>query len=149
MEEALEICEKSWEACVSYAVAVACLDVLRNAKGSPDQQLQVERRIKAAIEKNRNSVPLLLVLADLQEQLGRFDDAAATDRAVLVKDPTNVVALNNLAVILAWKNIQLGEALELVQRALTSGGPSPVILDTRAVVYLRQGKADLAIARPG
>jgi predicted Zn-dependent protease len=54
-------------------------------------------------------------------------------------------ALNNLAWLLAFRGKKLGEALELVNRAMAAVGPNPSVLDTRAVVELRAGQIDKAL----
>ena len=58
--------------------------------------------------------------------------------------PANVVALNNLAYLLALNGGSQAEALALIQRAIDQAGPDPEMLDTRALVYLKGGQADRA-----
>jgi cellulose synthase operon protein C len=78
-------------------------------------------------------------------RLGRYDDAVAGYRAVLVADGKNVLALNNLAWLLAWQKEGSTEALELGNRAIQVAGPQAALLDTRAVVSMARGDAWSAI----
>jgi predicted Zn-dependent protease len=56
------------------------------------------------------------------------------------------VALNNLAWLLAQQGKkQTEEALALINRALDHHGAAASLLDTRAVIYLKAGKSDLAL----
>ncbi len=145
VKEGLAICEKSWESCDPLAVAVTCLTILR-AGGVElgDQDQQVDQWMKAALAKHPERIELRHMLAELQELRGRYDDAIAMDRQNLEKDPSDVVALNNLAVLLALKTADLNEAFALVQRAIAVTGPVPELLDTRATIYLRQGRVEQA-----
>ena len=53
---------------------------------------------------------------------GELPAAERTYRAAISIDPTSAIALNNLAQTLADQN-KLGEALSIIQQALTIGGP--------------------------
>ena len=81
-----------------------------------------------------------------------YDEAAAdllqVARANDVTGITRAVVLNNLAflVALAGNEAETGvDPLKLVQEAEQILGPTADILDTRAVVYIAQGKYDAAI----
>jgi len=55
------------------------------------------------------------------------------------------VIQNNLAFLLALEGDSHEEALKLIQAAIDEAGPHPALLDTRGVVHLTGGNADLAI----
>jgi regulator of sirC expression with transglutaminase-like and TPR domain len=55
------------------------------------------------------------------------------------------MALNNLAWLLALREPHTGEALDLIGRAIELVGPEAGLLDTRAMVYLKTGRSELAI----
>ena len=74
----------------------------------------------------------LLILAARLEQAGAYDVAIASYRDVLVMQPTNVVALNNLAYALAVHAKSPAEALPIAKRAATLAPRSGTILDTLA-----------------
>jgi tetratricopeptide (TPR) repeat protein len=85
-----------------------------------------------------------LVLGGVRTALERLGEAIELYREVLKKDPNNVQAMNNLAVLLAQKSERLDEALSLVDRAISAAGPLPAFLDSRGSVYLAMGKPEMA-----
>ena len=88
----------------------------------------------------------LLILADVHIALERFDEVEALYRKVLRNDPDDVIALNNLAVLLALEEKQLDEALEFIDRAIEVAGAGPTMLDSRATVYLARKELPQALA---
>jgi tetratricopeptide (TPR) repeat protein len=143
--EALAICEKAWATCRPEAVGRASVSVLRSGHGASAQWQTVEGWIAAAIKKAPQPLGLSLLLAEVYEQQGRHEDSIQLYRGMLGQDPRNVVALNNLAYLLALKGGKAAEALTLMNRAIDQVGPADELLDTRAVVYLADKKADLAV----
>jgi tetratricopeptide (TPR) repeat protein len=144
--EALDFCERAWPVGSPEAVGAASVAVLRSAQPTDDQVTRVERWLLEAKEKNSKAASLLLQLGDLYDLRGRYDEAAKLYRQVLEQEPDNLVALNNLAWLLAHRSGSGGEALVLINRALDAHGPKPALLDTRAMVYLALGQSDRAIA---
>ena len=65
---------------------------------------------------------------------------------VLQNEPENVVAMNNMALVLAVSGRDHPEALRLVQRALEGDGEEAVLLDTRGMIYLAMGSPAKALA---
>jgi Tfp pilus assembly protein PilF len=114
-------------------------------RGTADQRRQVERWLNDAITKQPHNVMLPVLLAELYDTGGRYDDALGLYRRILKEAPGNVVALNNLAYTLALRGDGAGEAVTLVNRAIDAAGPVPELLDTRAVVYLMTQQTDLAV----
>ncbi len=85
-------------------------------------------------------------LADIYENHYAFDEAIALYKAVLLKNPVNQLAANNLASILvAHKNDEanLKLALELVSGFESS--KNPVYLDTLGWVLYKTGNVNKAI----
>src|SRR5262249_25690505 len=66
-------------------------------------------------------------------------------REVLKRNGSEVLALNNLAFLLALRSGKADEALRLLDRAVEVKGPHPDLLDTRAVVLLSARRTDEAI----
>ena len=145
VEEALALCEQSWRTCPPEAVAAASVGVLRAGQGDARQCQAVERRLQEAVARKPESPVLLLALAELHDLQGRYPEAEASYRAVLLRDGNNVVALNNLAWLVALKFGKGAEGLELSNRALAGAGPLPDLLDTRAAVHLTLGQAGPAL----
>ena len=105
--------------------------------------------VAAAAAKTPSSLGMLVFQAQLKEYDNRHGDAAADYRRLLDRDGRNVIALNNLAFILALKDGNTEEALALVNRAIEIAGPHPELLDTRAVVHVKAGNAPLAVEDMG
>jgi len=85
--------------------------------------------------------------ADIQLQramlllkLNRSIEARDALRQVIEEDPNNAAALNALGFTLADEHINLNEAEQLVQKALTLEPDNAAYLDSLGWVYYRQGK---------
>jgi tetratricopeptide (TPR) repeat protein len=129
-------------------VARVSVAALRGGKPTAAQIERVEGWLVEARGKDPKSSLLLLLQAELQDRRGRHAEAVALYRGVLEREPRNVLALNNLAFQLALRRddpATASRALALIQEAVDEAGPQADLLDTRAVIYLTQGKADLAI----
>jgi tetratricopeptide (TPR) repeat protein len=130
-------------------VATAIARVL-GATGDKQAFLMGEDILRATLEHNPRSLPALMLLAMMMQQVDRNVEAAKLDRQILEIDPKSVIALNNLAWILADQENQppqqYQEALELAQRGLTLVPDYVDLLDTRGYAYYRLGDFDKAMA---
>ena len=124
----------------------ASLALLREAQPTAEQCACVERLLKDGLARDPKSVTLQIQLADLHDLRGQFREAEDLYRKVLRQEPDNVMALNNLAWLLAQRAGKGGEALPLINRAIDQLGPRAELLDTRAVVYLALGRSAAAVA---
>ncbi len=86
-----------------------------------------------------------LLLADLETKAGQQSEAILHYRTVLGLDPTNIVALNNLAYYLANNIGQIDEALRLAQEASQAAPEDPGVEDTLGWVLYRKGIYHLAL----
>ena len=84
----------------------------------------------------------LVWLASFQEAAGARDDAAATYRAALEKEPGNWVALNNLASLLTATAPD--EAVQLAGQAAALAPDSAAVRDTLGWAQLQAGALDQA-----
>lgn len=82
----------------------------------------------------------LLVLSSAQEQAGDLKDAEESLRRILVKEPDNATALNNLGYFLTERNEKLADALVMIQRAVKAEPGNPSFLDSLGWVYFRLGQ---------
>lgn len=144
--EALSCCEQALQQkAVPEGVAQVMTAVLRETP-SEDQSKRVEKSLKEMLAKKPESIPLLVCLADLYDLRERFAEAEALYRQVLRKDEDNLIALNNLAWLLAFKKLPArAEALAVINKAIDRVGPSPELLDTRGVIYLMLSQSDRAL----
>jgi len=144
--QALEACARIRASHPPLKVAGATVSVLRAAQADAAQCQEPIAWLKQLLAKDGTSTMLALHLADLEDLCGRYDEAEKLYRAVLQREPGNVVALNNLAWFLAQTPAKANEALPLIQRAIDQLGPQPDLLDTRSTVYLALNRTELAIA---
>jgi Tfp pilus assembly protein PilF len=142
--EALAICEKAWADSAPEPVARVSVTVLRTGQAAPSQWQAVEANIAAAIKKTPKTLGLPLVLAELYEYQNRPDDSIRLYRGLLKQHPENAVFLNNLAFLLALHQGETTEPLRMVNRAIELAGPIGEMLDTRAVIYLKNREPRLA-----
>lgn len=129
---------------------MALLRKARVANVSADAWKAAASRMAAwfqgALKQQPQSVALRLQFADLHKMLDRPQEAEKLYRAVLQQEPRQVVALNNLAWLLAEQNVKSDEALSLIDRVIEYYGPRPEFLDTRTVVLLNLGRHEAAVA---
>ncbi len=97
--------------------------------------------LKSALTQNPNSLVLLKSLASYSQANGQVDVAIRAYEAILRHNPTNILAANNLAYLLADKKgdyQSLETALSLTQDFETTT-QNPLLLDTVAWVYYKTG----------
>jgi tetratricopeptide (TPR) repeat protein len=153
LKESLELFEGGLTKCPPEAVCGASLAVLHavetNNRVAPDAWQQfgarVEQWLKGELQKTPENVVLQLQLADLLDLLGRAAEAETVYRQVLKQDGRNLVALNNLAWLLAQRSGGSEEGMKLINQAIELYGARPVFLDTRAVLALGLGQTPQAI----
>ncbi len=92
--------------------------------------------------KNPEDLISTLALANAYSREGRIDDAIARYEQVLQKDDKNVFALNELAWFLRDKEPE--RALAYAKRATEIEPESPAVLDTLAIVLLKNGDIERA-----
>lgn len=142
---ALALCDRARETCVPETVAAATVTLLREAKADEPQCASFETWLRAQCAKQPKLVRLWLNLAALQDLRGRYEESEALCRKVLELDDKNLVALNNLAWLLAQRPGKGDEALALINRAIEVAGPRADLLDTRASVQMARQRGDLAL----
>jgi tetratricopeptide (TPR) repeat protein len=125
--------------------AVACL-----REGQPTTELfdRVEKMVRAEIAKTKTPLLLQLALADLLDQRGQYKQAAGVYRDILKLDANNVVALTNLAYLLALDPEQRHprDGMDLLEKAVTVGGPLVEVVDTQGLCWLALGNAEKALS---
>jgi tetratricopeptide (TPR) repeat protein len=134
--EALQICEPAWRTCRPEMVASTIVAILRNSHLEALPLEAVQRQFTAALKSQPQSVALHLLQAELYELQGQYADAMGMYRAALQLPSRPVVALNNLAWLLALKEGNATGAITLLQEAVERAGPTADILDTRGVTLL-------------
>jgi tetratricopeptide (TPR) repeat protein len=91
---------------------------------------------------------MLIAAATLEDHAGRHAEAISFYRRALLREPENVMALNNAAFLEAVSDFASDDGrLELVRRAIELVGPIDQLLDTEGVVLLRTGDALSALEK--
>jgi tetratricopeptide (TPR) repeat protein len=145
VDEAIALVEGIQETAEPAELLAACTNVYHGSTVTPPQAERIESVVEAALEKQTPTARTLLILTDLRIAQERFDDVEALYRQILSANGESVIALNNLAVILALRKKNLDEAVRMIDRAIELGGPSGTLLDSRATVYLANGRASEAL----
>lgn len=81
-----------------------------------------------------------LSLASAQQMSGEFQAAENTLRQILKESPDNPIAMNNLGYFLVERNINLEEAVTLIQKALKFDPTNPSYLDSLGWAYFKLEK---------
>ena len=100
---------------------------------------------EAAKELAPQDVAVLNALADVQQMTGRKQEAISNYRRILVLDPDNADAMNNLAYTLLDTGGAPEEARTLVEHALQKSPQNPTYADTLGMVYLKRNLGDSAV----
>jgi tetratricopeptide (TPR) repeat protein len=147
-DDAYKLCEHVWRQArvAPEAIGGVSVALLRVMKPTDAQVAHVEELLRTASKSRPKSTVLLMHLADLCDQRGRYDEASELYKRVLKKEPNNVVALNNLAWLLALRAGNAEEALEHINMAVSGMGRRPDLLDTRGLVHLALKQTDKALA---
>ncbi len=112
--------------------ATAGLAAVRSGGANEVQMGTVRAGLDAALVAEPDSIPLRMAEAEYFALRKQYDQAQAVYEAVIQRDPRNIVALNNLAWVLAADPATAERSLELVGRATREDGLTGELLDTRA-----------------
>ncbi|NUQ62051.1 MAG: tetratricopeptide repeat protein, partial [Pirellulales bacterium] len=143
--EAVEVVERHWEKASFVTLQKTLLELLAPCLEDRKLAQRLLAVAAAAGRKHDRTVPLVLIEAELQTSLGRYPEAESCYREALKAQPSNVIAQNNLAVLLALNRKDLDEALRLASQAIDETGPLATLLDSLAMVHLARGKPEEAI----
>jgi tetratricopeptide (TPR) repeat protein/uncharacterized protein HemY len=144
-DRALELLDRVWKNCPPEMAGGTSVALLRAANKADGRRKQVVAWLEAAIKKDTKSSALHVQLGDVKDLQNDFEGAERAYREALALDPKNVVALNNLAWLLAERARRGQDAMPLINKAIAVGGPRGELLDTRAMVFLSLGRTDEAI----
>ena len=104
---------------------------------------EAERLLVDSLAVRPTHAELNFAIGNLWYLQGKSDDAVACYRQAADSRPDHWLTMNNLAVALADSN--LDESFSLVEKAIALVGRDPVLLDTLAVLQLKNGQPQLAI----
>lgn len=114
--------------------------------GRFDQELEVEgeEALLGIESSNADDADLLLAVADMWLAQNKVERAIETYRRIVRLQP-GVVALNNLANLLAEQPGGAEEALAYIDQAISLAGKQPLLLDTKGVILMSGGRLEEAI----
>jgi len=117
-------------------------------KGDTDDELiaSAQKQLVEYSVSQKDDRKILQSLADLWVWQGNESQAIETFKRIIQDRPNDVIALNNLAMLLADTSNGSEEALKYVNRAIELIGTNPSLMDSKAYVLLRAGRYDEAIA---
>jgi tetratricopeptide (TPR) repeat protein len=145
LPDALAICEGALAGLGAPATASAITDVLTTGKPATADYERAEPILSAAVQAAANDPNLLLSIANVRLIQGRLDDAISLLEKVVQLAPKNVLALNNLAMILSERPDQRAKAIQCIDQALDITGPRPDLHDTKAAILLYDNKPQEAL----
>lgn len=147
ISEALDLCERVTGRCPSELVAGTAVGALRASEPTALERQRVQNWLTAEIRKKPESIPLLVARADLLDACGDYAGSVRVYRDLVERNPNNILALNNLAWLLAVHENKGEEALNLIEKAIQLAGPVGDFLDTEASVLIVLGKPDDAVKK--
>src|SRR5262249_16013813 len=109
-----------------------------------EQWRRTESLIQAARKDQPESPLFALALGIVRDLQGRAEEAETVYREALQRESKNLLAYNNLAVLLAVQGKNGAEALTFIERPMDIAGPLRDFLDTRAIAYMALGKWEQA-----
>src|SRR5262249_35815123 len=142
ISEALDLCERVTGRCAPEMIAGVAVGALRLSEPTAAERERVENWLAGELRKKPDSIGLLVARADLLDAAGDYAGAVKVYRDLLERNATNLLALNNLAWLLAINQNKGEEALKLIDKAIQIAGPAGDFLDTQASVYMVLGRHD-------
>ena len=121
---------------------LAEVKLLRDSK----QFLAAHELLSMAVLRDPQDNDMLYELAMLDEKLNRLDDMEQRLRELIRRLPEQPHAYNALGYSLADRNLRLGEAKQLIVRALELAPNDPAITDSLGWVEFRLGNLPVALA---
>jgi tetratricopeptide (TPR) repeat protein len=114
------------------------------------QALRVgEDILRTTLGRNPDSLPALMLLSMMMQDMGRDEESAELNRQILQIDPNNVIAMNNLAWVLCEGEnppAVYQEAFALAEKGLRIVPGYVDLLDTRGYAFYRLNDFDKAMA---
>ncbi|MEL7445712.1 MAG: DUF3857 domain-containing protein [Pseudomonadota bacterium] len=135
LEEAYLLDPSPWRAIeLAYATAnLGNVDSARDLLADEDGDEEVQRSLAYA-------------MADLDAREGNGGDGLSRLAALLDEDPTNSSLLNEKCWFMGTWQVEVGEAISVCTKAVESSDNASQVLDSRALIFLRNGMLDEALA---
>jgi cellulose synthase operon protein C len=133
-QEAVDQLEKDVKSAPAETLALAGLKVLYALDRLRPDDI---RRVRLLLESNRPvGVNFQLAEAALQNLEGNYAGAISIYQGVLQRDPKNLLAMNNLAFLMAFHEKKHNEALALIRKARSETKSIATLLSTEAMIHI-------------
>jgi tetratricopeptide (TPR) repeat protein len=119
--------------------------LLGSAYYTMNDPTEAQRYLARASELLPSDPMPVLYLGMLAERQGAIQQAVGRYDQVIELAPDNVIALNNLAYILAETNTDMDRALTLIQKARGLAPRDPNVADTLGYIYIKKNLPDSAL----
>jgi tetratricopeptide (TPR) repeat protein len=144
-EEAIRLCRDAVAQDASAKPYVICASIMADGKPKAKDFDQANEFLANSTERFPDNVDLFNMMAAMRIQESRMDEAIALLREVVDLRPRDVMAINNLATLLAEQPDKLDEGKTLLDRAISLVGPQAGLLDLKGVILIAEGKPRDAI----
>lgn len=147
IDEALKVWSGAKEKLPAFQAGRTGMEIVAMNKATPAQYQEVLDFLKKSREKAKDSEAsnCLNLIAILQASSGDYAGAETTYKQMVELKPRDVGALNNQAMMLIFQGRNLQEAEKLIDKAMQIAGPNAGLIDTRAMLLLREEKYDAAV----
>lgn len=114
--------------------------LLINREYDPESLIKADALLLQIQAQEESNASFLMSMGDMW--LDRKAIARAVDayRKVLVVDPKNLIAMNNIACLVAEETGRTEESLEMIDKALEIGGRTPFLLDSKGQILSIAGR---------
>ena len=140
LQPALDLCIKSLQNKPTPEAAMHLVSVVSLDPSLAESNSDLEAIVADLSSKYSSNQMFQFSLATLRQVQGRTDEAKKLFDQLLEKNPSHVLALNNVAVMLADQAETRDQALEYVDRAIKLRGMQAMLADTRGWILLQQDK---------
>jgi TonB family protein len=147
-EEAIEVLKKG----IAMVPDDGCMhDTLAELYKQTGQTQQLDKSLDASealtreqLQSYPKNINLRIRLAWILSQKRQFVEAEAEYKEILRLEPNNAMALNNLGYGMLERNINLEEAVQLIERAVSLAPNNDAYLDSLGWAYFKLGKLNEA-----
>jgi tetratricopeptide (TPR) repeat protein len=143
--EVIKVCETVAKTESSSRPAQLLASVLASGKPSKEDLAAADPIIAKALKDHATDTDLLFAAAVLRTVQGRPLEAIALFEAVVKASPKHLLALNNVATLLAEQPNRQKDALRYIEQAIAVAGRKPALLDTQGTIHLMQGDLQAAV----
>lgn len=144
-DEVVNVCEAAAKTDSSARPAQVLASLLAAGKPTPADIARAEPVLAKALQEHAADADLLFSAAVLRTVQGRPADAISLFEAVVKISPNHLLALNNLATLLAEQPQRQKDALRYIEQAIAVAGRKPALLDTQGTIHLLDGNLDAAV----